>query len=970
MATYLQGVTDYIPQLQPFQPDLNLYANVLQTKQTQYDTAWKSLNSVYGQYYYADLSRQNNIDRKEEIIKNIDFNLKRVAGLDLSLTQNVQQATQVFKPFYEDKYLMKDMAWTKNYSNQRGRAEGYKNSLDEKQRGMYWDGGVRAIDYMREEFQEVSDADSLNFGNAEYTPYVNAIKEAQKAAKEAGLSIESVDMSNPRWIVTNKNGTQLIEPLNKLFEAELGNDPAIQAVYKTQAYLDRKDYAASNAAQFNGDKNAAEMQYLQDNYNTLKQEQVRRYKLLEEQNTVYDAQIKDVEKQLKSKKSAQLDSYLQQLKDAKATNQTVLDRVQSDNDALASQDGTTTTSTGEQNPYGDLKSLRWKVDNARASALMSKDFNEAAQIFAMKDAKQSVEANPYAVNEQKHQFAMQEVALRNQGIENAAKIRNAGEMEKLRTQAALDAGIAAVNPKTGQIEMVESYDNIYTTAELEGATTGEGESYAKINRMVEDQTANQYGVPYMQQTLKLLEQGKGEGVITDADIKQVLGMDLETAQNKFNGNNTAFVTRTMGAAGMANVKKQMDNFTSKNNKLSFISNGVPEYNLASSNFAGYTTYQANVEKWRKDSSTEVRQKLESQGFDDADLLFDKNGHMRGYEEFKANMEVRYGKGSMGSEKSGTGRGFFSDAFDYGVGTAASLWWAGAYGDKESESYESYAKMWRAANEVYKGKMNTKAPPGVSSYAGGGGGIATTGVQNVSVSSKAPGMMGYQYYKQFENELRNTSFSSSPQSEDFNRFSFNGKDEYGFKNFNNDKGQFLANHIISKMSDTRNKFNFDLGSSMIAGNKSDVGAMIIKVTPDMIKDLVSTNEDEDNNVLTKAEANQLYTNGLTVFKQGGWNNGLYTSGYMDPIQAVVDYDGSYSETDVYGNRFKVQADKLNLSDYQIENEFSVIDPLTGNSITTTDVIREGTMGKNLSTLRDAWLQKSELANQYSNGAFNY
>ena len=47
MATYLQGVTDYIPQFQPYQPDLNLYANVLQTKQTQYDTAWKSINKIY-----------------------------------------------------------------------------------------------------------------------------------------------------------------------------------------------------------------------------------------------------------------------------------------------------------------------------------------------------------------------------------------------------------------------------------------------------------------------------------------------------------------------------------------------------------------------------------------------------------------------------------------------------------------------------------------------------------------------------------------------------------------------------------------------------------------------------------------------------------------------------------------------------------------------------------------------------------
>jgi hypothetical protein len=129
MATYLQGVTDYIPQLQPFQPDLNLYANVLQTKQTQYDTAYKSLNKVYGQYFYSDLSRDTNIARKDEILKNIDFNLSRISGLDLSLDQNVSQAVEVFKPFYEDKYIMKDMAWTKNYLAQKQRAEGLEIHL-------------------------------------------------------------------------------------------------------------------------------------------------------------------------------------------------------------------------------------------------------------------------------------------------------------------------------------------------------------------------------------------------------------------------------------------------------------------------------------------------------------------------------------------------------------------------------------------------------------------------------------------------------------------------------------------------------------------------------------------------------------------------------------------------------------------------------------------------------------------------
>ena len=48
MATYLQGVTDYIPQFQPFQPDLNFYSNIMQTKQSQYDTNFNNINNLYG----------------------------------------------------------------------------------------------------------------------------------------------------------------------------------------------------------------------------------------------------------------------------------------------------------------------------------------------------------------------------------------------------------------------------------------------------------------------------------------------------------------------------------------------------------------------------------------------------------------------------------------------------------------------------------------------------------------------------------------------------------------------------------------------------------------------------------------------------------------------------------------------------------------------------------------------------------
>lgn len=71
MSTYLQGVTDFIPQFQPFQPDLNFYANALQTKQNQYDTNYKALNNVYGQYFYADLTHKDNLTKKMNYLKQL-----------------------------------------------------------------------------------------------------------------------------------------------------------------------------------------------------------------------------------------------------------------------------------------------------------------------------------------------------------------------------------------------------------------------------------------------------------------------------------------------------------------------------------------------------------------------------------------------------------------------------------------------------------------------------------------------------------------------------------------------------------------------------------------------------------------------------------------------------------------------------------------------------------------------------------
>jgi hypothetical protein len=404
MATYLQGVTDYIPQVQPFAPDINLYANVLQSKQSKYDANWQSLNNVYSQYFYADLSREDNQQRRDELMTAIDFNLKKVSGLDLSLEQNVRQAKQLFTPFYEDKFLMKDMVYTKNYMQERQKGLSLKNARDEKMRDQYWEAGIKALDYRVEEFKNVGLDETLNFGSLSYTPFVNIQKKALDLAKEFG-NIETPSFSpDGRYMIVNRNGEQLREPLHRLFEAALGNDPAAQEMFSTLAYVQRKDYAQTNAGLFGGDAKQAEMKYLQEQFENFSRVQKVEFENQQDNLKVINKFISDLEK--KDAAGTLDDSGKKALREYTYSKEIIernLERAEKLNEELNTDLGSSNTGKGFQNPYGDEETLRRKVDAAVANNLFSKQLQEYAQVYAMRNMKQTVTADPYALVDYKHQ---------------------------------------------------------------------------------------------------------------------------------------------------------------------------------------------------------------------------------------------------------------------------------------------------------------------------------------------------------------------------------------------------------------------------------------------------------------------------------------------------------------------------------------------------------------------------------------
>ena len=1006
MATYLQGVTDYIPQYQPFQPDLNFYANVMQTKQTQYDTNWKALNKMYGQYYHADLTRDENVEKKENYLKNIEFNLKRVSQLDLSLEQNVTQATQVFKPFYEDKGLMKDMAWTKNFNSQYGMAQSYKNAYDDKQRAKFWDTGLREMDYMKDEFKNASSDKAMSFGNVQYTPYVNVIEKAQKIAKDSGLSIETVEFSKdpgqPDWIVKNKNGEALIEPLSKLFEAELGADPGVQAVYKTQAYVNRKDYAYSNAAQFGGDKDKAEMKYLEDSFNTLKQASIIRHKQLVAQASTYDKRMQDLQKQVDNgTASPDVEIELAKYKMNKDINDKVLARSEEEQKQLnGDSSSTVVTSTGFKNPYGDIESLRYKVDNGMASSLMQKDLDEAANIFAYKDAKQDIQANPYAVNEQKHMFSMQQIAARNAGLERAARIRNAGESKTARDKYLVENNLGYYD-EDGNVVEYEALNEIHTKPHDESTPPGNVKNFSR--RIAQMYTANT-AMPYLQNTVELIKDFVRNGQMTDKEAQQILGYSKNQKityaefDEKLKGDSYKFIRGEVGSKDLAGIKNKMDSWLRKNKSLSLMnSQQYQQYADASSKFGDYTRYLKADQQWRKDSAPLVVNELLRQGFKNAKYAYDEKGDLRSEKDYIntliKNKAITKDQAAayIAQQKDKFGKAGYDAAVDlikssdkgylFGVGaqfldvlskvnellkpiaTPGQYFGKKAYKALTDENLDfDYDEIVKAAGDVYTSDKIKKPPvglPQLGDMTGSGKFVANINSAFVNPKDKANRNKGNIYGIEALRNLNNIDW----KADDKNRVSFAGTSVSAWnKGGRNDAGIALLNDIRAELMNNKTKMNtFEVSVSPLAVGSSSKAAVIIHPDADWLKGYVYKTDKDGKEItgtglISPNQYNSILKHGISYISDAGnMNNYLYKSAFKSPLQAYIDYNEKYGYqyTDPADPRYGVQILKNNVGagDYEFNVSYPVYDPNTGDTKIKSTVYSSTMFGNNLELGRD-------------------
>ena len=227
------------------------------------------MNNLYSSVVHADVSREDSKNTRDQYVEQLAPRLQQVAGLDLSLQQNVDTAKALFTPFYENKNLVRDIVFTKKYKSEMTRAQRMKESNDEATRKQHWDDGIKKLQYDMQDFVEASSEDMMRTALPQYVSQYDIMGEGLAKIKELDPNVQNVSFSEDGyWKITMKNGSlltrqpigenkegemQYSNPIGDYLSASLLNDPRAIDYYRTKAYVEARSFYDKDKDQY-GDK--------------------------------------------------------------------------------------------------------------------------------------------------------------------------------------------------------------------------------------------------------------------------------------------------------------------------------------------------------------------------------------------------------------------------------------------------------------------------------------------------------------------------------------------------------------------------------------------------------------------------------------------------------------------------------------------------------------------------------------------
>ena len=441
MATYIKGVTDYIPVLEAFKPDYKFLSNVLSVRQDRYDTNYKSLNNLYSKVVHAPLSREDNTETREQYANQLSNGLKQVSGLDLSLQKNADVAKGLFKPFFEDKKVVKDMAYTKQYQKQMQQANAFMTSSSDKMRDKYWQVGVQDLKYQMDDFKNKDANYALSAGMPSYVENPNIYERSFESLKDSGLKIKQTTLEGD-WIITTQNGTALTRqvvgyekgddgkldpnkpiirnPAAEHLKNTVMKDPIVTRGLLTEAKVKGRMFSEdpANIQKYGTSESALEW-WANDQIKTQTNKDIK--------------QLAETEQEVKSETIAarNWENYKKKHGIIPGTPEDELFLKAMFNKKLVVQnrDALKSRIVNQKGPASDMNQLLNKAYASYMGSVMGPKMSQAAIAYSQIDAEQTFEANPFKKMEYQHRFDLNKAAIQYQYDLGKIKARHIADME-------------------------------------------------------------------------------------------------------------------------------------------------------------------------------------------------------------------------------------------------------------------------------------------------------------------------------------------------------------------------------------------------------------------------------------------------------------------------------------------------------------------------------------------------------------
>lgn len=248
---WLENVPSSVTPIPVYQPDFGFLQSMQMRANMQYEKGLSDIKSTYSSLFNSPVTGQDATVRQRDYAKQAQDQMKDISSSDLSDPKNEQAADKILQPFYDDKGLVGNIAYTREIGQNVQKIQSGLFSRDDKERAMYDPIQLQDQEGYRSDLAEAGvDPDKLaKLNRRPVTPFHDIRSYLNDAAGKQGLQINWDQISpDGQHIITTTNGQRALGDF-KTFARTVLSDPSLQSQFQTYGRVARdnaKRYVMQN----------------------------------------------------------------------------------------------------------------------------------------------------------------------------------------------------------------------------------------------------------------------------------------------------------------------------------------------------------------------------------------------------------------------------------------------------------------------------------------------------------------------------------------------------------------------------------------------------------------------------------------------------------------------------------------------------------------------------------------------------